>query len=386
MKFVAKTSSPTRLVYVLLSPTFGMHQYTADLANQLADDPGYDVHLVTTCTLPIDRYSPQVHIHTPITARTTGFAPEGLNIAQVRRAATAIVALQPDVVHLTGVHLWNVPLVRWLTSRRIVCIHTLHDLDPHVGVRFGRFIRLWNRLILSSTSHILVHAQLYRNRLLDMGLPAERVTTTPLLHLFLSYRGLATLDTSAVEWQPWGLFFGRLERYKGVAVLLAAEKMLPRKRRGNSLVLAGPGQPTDMDLKAVSSHVEVRNRLIQDEEAIDLFLHCGLLILPYLDATQSALIAAAYYFRKPVIVTDTGALSEYVQEAVTGWVLPPGDPAALAACLSEGLVDPVRLKRMGQAGRAWYEAQRRQEALTLRLMYQSTIVRQGEDHECRVSV
>ena len=361
-----------RIVYVLLSPTFGMHQYTADLANHQAGE-GVEVHLVTTRTLPADRYSPQVHIHTPITTRSTGFTPEGLAIWQLGEVRKTIASLRPDVVHITGVHLWNVPLVRWLTGRDIPCIHTLHDLDPHIGVRFGWLIRLWNRLILDSVNHILVHGRLYRDRLLAMGKPADRVTTSPLLHLFMSYSGFITTGNIVVHYESWGLFFGRLERYKGIVDLLTAEKMLSNREQGKRLVLAGPGSPAGVDLATLSSGVEVRNRLIHDMEAIDLFQHCGVLVLPYLDATQSALVAAAYYFNKPVIVTRTGALPEYVQEGLTGWVVPPGDPAALAACLEEALADPARLQRMGSAGRAWYDDQRRWEARTLRTMYETAV-------------
>jgi glycosyltransferase involved in cell wall biosynthesis len=50
------------------------------------------------------------------------------------------------------------------------------------------------------------------------------------------------------------------------------------------------------------------------------------LVLPYRDATQSALVAHAYFFRKPAIVTRTGALPEYVVEGETGWVVPRADP------------------------------------------------------------
>jgi phosphatidylinositol alpha-1,6-mannosyltransferase len=54
-----------------------------------------------------------------------------------------------------------------------------------------------------------------------------------------------------------------------------------------------------------------------------------------------------------------------VVEGETGWVVPPGDAAALA----EALGDPARLARMGEAGRAWYERQRRREEQTLQEMY-----------------
>ena len=144
-----------RLIYVLLSPTFGMHQYTADLANRMAQRPEVSdqrsaVHLVTTANLPRDRYSPLVRTHTPITTHGTGFSREGVDIAAYRRVLSAICNLPLAICHFTGVHLWNVPLVYALRRRGIPVIHTLHDLNPHHGVRFGGLIRLWNRLIIGS--------------------------------------------------------------------------------------------------------------------------------------------------------------------------------------------------------------------------------------------
>ena len=108
-------------------------------------------------------------------------------------------------------------------------------------------------------------------------------------------------------------------------------------------------------------------------EAMDLFRRCGLLVLPYLDATQSALIPAAYYFRKPVVVTWTGALPEYVQEGQTGWLVEPDHPPSLARCLDSALTDPARLAEMGAAGRAWYDGRRTVEQQVLEDMYERLV-------------
>ena len=239
------------IVYILLSPTFGMHQYTADLANRLADsrfqtsppvvqrmEDGLRATVVTTTTFPRDRYSPAVQIHTPINGRTTGFGREGLDIAAYRHLQSSIFNLQfsisnlqSSVFHFTGVHAWNLPLVYALRRRGMPVIHTLHDLDPHHGVRFGHLIRLWNRLILASGAHILVHGRRYRDRLLAQGLPPSRVTVAPLLHGFWGYDAERQLAAAAVTpllpSQPRHvIFFGRLERYKGVDTLLAAWALL----------------------------------------------------------------------------------------------------------------------------------------------------------------
>ena len=364
-----------RLCYVLLSSTFGMHQYTADPANRMAL-AGHEVHLVTTTHVPHDRYHPAVAIHTPVNATNTGLSAESLHVSDLWSAQRAVCSLQPDVVHFAGPHLWNIPLLRALHWAGIPTVHTVHDFDPHSGTLYGRLLYVWNWMVFRLADHILVHGARYRQRLLSMGLPPERVTATPILHLFVGYGSMDALRGLANEvvHQPWALFFGRLARYKGIDRLLAAcARDDGAKGDGPRLVVAGPGSLEALWMEPLPPRVQVRNHLIGDEEALDLFRRCGLLVLPYVDATQSALVAAAYFFRKPVVATRTGALPEYVQEGHTGWLVEPGDVAGLRACLAEALSDPARLARMGAAGRAQYDAWRRLERETLLSMYERVV-------------
>ncbi|NOZ28724.1 MAG: glycosyltransferase family 4 protein [Chloroflexi bacterium] len=363
-----------RICYILLSPTFGMHQYTADLANRAAD-AGHEVHLVTTKRVPRDRYAPQVIIHTPVLTTNTGLSREGLNGRGLTAVHRTVRHIHPDLVHFTGPHLWNTLLARALTDQNIPTIHTLHDLDPHSGTsyaRYGFLLKFWNWLTIRAVDHVLVHNRSYRNRLLDWGVPWSRITFTPLLHLFLSHTHLTALShqADAVRYEPWALFFGRLERYKGIDDLLTACEMMENiSPNGPKVVLAGPGNISNLWAGPLPEQLEVRNRLIDDEEAIDLFRRCGLVVLPYTDATQSALISAAYYFHKPVLVTRVGALPEYVEDRVTGQIVEPRHPAMLARSLEEMLRDPDRLKAMGEAGRAWYDTRRIVETRMLFQMY-----------------
>jgi glycosyltransferase involved in cell wall biosynthesis len=233
-------------------------------------------------------------------------------------------------------------------------------------------LHLWNRQIIRRADHILVHGECYRERLLAMGLPPERVTHTPLLHLFLGQTWLAGAAHLAdqVSYEPWALFFGRLERYKGIDYLITASAMLEDVAgNGPCVVLAGSGQLDGLWAGSLPPQVEVRNRLIEDDEALDLFSRCGLLVLPYLDATQSALVAAAYFFRKPVVVSRSGALPEYVQHGRTGWLVEPDHPPSLARRLETALADPARLARMGSAARDWYDQQRAAELRVLERLY-----------------
>ncbi|MEJ2737629.1 MAG: glycosyltransferase family 4 protein [Anaerolineae bacterium] len=360
-----------RICYVLLSPTFGMHQYTADLANRMAQ-AGHDVSLVTTSHFPRDRYLPSVRIYTPVDTQDTGFSVDALRLTAARDVQAQIGVLLPDAVHLTGPHAWNISLLFLLRQAGIPTVHTLHDLDPHSGAAYGRLLHIWNEGILRQADHLLVHGKRNKERLLDRSVAPGKVTYTPLLHLSFGQAFLDGLDrhSDGVHYEPWVLFYGRMERYKGVDTLLSAAAMLDGTgAEAPRLILAGPGDVQALWTGTLPRGVEIRNRFIEDDEAIDLFRHCGALVMPYRDATQSALVAHAYFFRKPVIVTRTGALHEYVVDGTTGWVIPPDDPRLLAQTLQGALSDGARLERMGQAGRAWYERQRRAETNSLWEMY-----------------
>ena len=111
--------------------------------------------------------------------------------------------------------------------------------------------------------------------------------------------------------------------------------------------------------------------LVGDTQALDLFSRCSLLVLPYMGATQSALIPAAYFFHKPVLASPSGALTEYVRDGVTGWIVEPGHTPSLARCLSMALKSGDRLRWMGQQGRSWYNRRRQAEEQALLGMYES---------------
>ena len=61
--------------------------------------------------------------------------------------------------------------------------------------------------------------------------------------------------------------------------------------------------------------------------------------LPYHSASQSGIVQIAYSFNIPVVVTNVGGLPEYVEKGVSGEIVKVNDPAELAHCLANGLVN-----------------------------------------------
>jgi glycosyltransferase involved in cell wall biosynthesis len=64
----------------------------------------------------------------------------------------------------------------------------------------------------------------------------------------------------------------------------------------------------------------------------------------------------AMAFARPIVATTAGGIPDAVEHGVTGLLVPPADPAALAAALVELIEDAPRRAELGRAGRVRFEA------------------------------
>lgn len=115
------------------------------------------------------------------------------------------------------------------------------------------------------------------------------------------------------------LFFGSIHKYKGIGILLKAYKIVCEKTDNVSLTIAGKGDldPFKDDLNKVE--VELINRFIDDAEIGPLFsIPNTVVVLPYLDATQSGVIPVAMEYGVPIIASNTGGLKEQLFDGELG--------------------------------------------------------------------
>ena len=82
----------------------------------------------------------------------------------------------------------------------------------------------------------------------------------------------------------------------------------------------------------------VYNYRIPYKEGAELFQRCSVVALPYIDASQSGVIPTAYGFKKPVVVTEVGAIPEIVGDGITGFIVPPRNPEALAEAIVSKII------------------------------------------------
>ena len=148
----------------------------------------------------------------------------------------------------------------------------------------------------------------------------------------------------------------RLSRWKGQEVVIAA--MAALQDRTAICVLLGEGRPNYVrDLTNLAHRLGVADRL-------RLVGHCedvpAALMLATVAVSASTkpegfgrAVIEAQAMGCPVIATDHGGAAETVDDLVTGWRIPPNDPAALAAVLGHALaMAPEHRLALGERSRA----------------------------------
>ncbi len=130
------------------------------------------------------------------------------------------------------------------------------------------------------------------------------------------------------------LFFGFIRSYKGLDILLEAIAII--KQRNNlalthklKLLIAGEFYEEEekyqqlIDKMGIRDLLVMRTNFIADKDVKNYFCAADLVIQPYRSATQSGVTPLAYHFEIPMIVTNVGALPDYVPDGIAGIVCEP---------------------------------------------------------------
>lgn len=276
-------------------------------------------------------------------------------IAAMAGAARAIRALDPDIVHnLNEAFVWA-RLLRALT-RRYPMVTTVHDLAYRPGEPISRRIPRWMvDLNVRESDAVVIHGHALRDAAVHaLGVPPERIHELPHLAL-MRYRGISERArlAPARDGRVRVLFFGHVHRYKGLGHLMEAARRVLAAAPEVRFVIAGTGDDlAPYRTGADPQRVTFIDRYVPDEEVAQLFLDADLVVLPYIAASQSGVLALAAAFSKPAIVTRVGGLPEVVEAGAMGLVVPPADPGALAAAILRLAGDPDERARLGRnAGR-----------------------------------
>ena len=272
---------------------------------------------------------------------------------QLLRLVSVIAAFRPDVVHYQEVPSCLGPWSAALLGGRRPIVLTVHDPTPHSGIdsRLALSSRACCDRLRNRADRIIVHGERLAG-LWQRTDPAPARRVEPATHGVLG-RFPPSPTPAGV---PSFLFFGRVEAYKGLGVLLDAMDGLAARGTRATLTIAGHGSDLGTHLTRIRTmpNVTLIDRHIWPDEIAPLFAACTAVVLPYLDATQSGVAALAMGAGRPVIATDVGGLAESVIDGVDGLIVRPRDPVALAAAMARVATDDrlVRTLTLGAAAAA----------------------------------
>lgn len=268
------------------------------------------------------------------------------NIFAMARLHRYIRSVRPDIIHLQSGVLWELALPRLL--RRIPVVLTVHDVTRHPthNRRAGSPQRALDYALRVSDG-IVVHGPALENsarqRCNALGV-SRPIRSIPhgVLSRYGQGRGSAHPKTMTV------LLFGTLDKYKGVEYLIAAEPLIRRRTPDVRIVIAGksavPGHYERMI--EPGQHIEIRAGRQSDADVRTLFETADVLVLPYVEASQSGVLQVGFAFAVPPVVTAVGALSDVIVHGENGWVVPPQDPVRLADAVCELLSNPSLRERV----------------------------------------
>ena len=129
------------------------------------------------------------------------------------------------------------------------------------------------------------------------------------------------------------LFFGYIRPYKGLDLLLNAMANNAIIHTNIKLMIVGEfyedAQPYHDLIKtlALEARVIIHSEFVPDDEVKNYVCAADFIIQPYKNATQSGVTPLAYYFEKPMLVTNVGALADSVPNGKVGEVVEPNADA-----------------------------------------------------------
>jgi glycosyltransferase involved in cell wall biosynthesis len=176
----------------------------------------------------------------------------------------------------------------------------------------------------------------------DFAIPSRR------LHLLHMGIDVDFWRVDGYEPEPNRVMGAGNDRHRDHALLLDAMKRLHRARPSTRFELI-----TDHPIK-VPPELGGRHSHFAHPRMREMYARTSVVALalkPNLHVSGLSVLLEAMACERPVVITDSPGLSEYVRDGETAIVVPSGDPDALARAVGDLLADPDRAHAIGAAAR-----------------------------------
>jgi len=347
-----------KLLYLNSLPNYGGGEKHTWLLMRGLRERGWRVHLATPPGSPLGEQarSDGFNVHSIAFRSKWDVGSMTAVYRLVRRERFDVVHAQDHRSYLLGLLaacLAGVPV-------RIATVHMLNtDLSyPPVTAPKRLLYSAIDRWLAHAATGIITVSDWNRNALQRRGIPASKLRTIyPGIDLQEFAEPGPPREPNPLAALPEGApvvgAVGRLERQKGLDILLRAFPTLLERHPEAWLVIVGDG-PERQDLEALAAKLHLREQTIftgfrRDVPA--LLQRFTVMAMPSHFEGLPVAPMEAYMAGVPVVATSVYGTPEVVLDGVTGLLVPPGEPGRLAAALADLLRDIPRQRAMAEAGR-----------------------------------
>lgn len=213
-------------------------------------------------------------------------------------------------------------------------VFTVHDSVKHTGQDYKYGLQLVSFFTIRLSNYVIFLTQEQRNIAMENN-PSLKQTSSVIPH------GLIQLDHVKVVPPKSSnniLFFGHIVKYKGVEMLI--DSCMELMDQIDSLTIAGEPH---YDI-SIPKHPKIsyKSYYLSEKELAEEINKSDIIVLPYLEATQSGVLSIGIYAQKPMICTNVGGFKEQINERECCLIEP--DKALLQMAL-EGLIDNMDLRK-----------------------------------------
>jgi L-malate glycosyltransferase len=292
-------------------------------------------------------------------------------LRQFRQSLLAIHHQKPiDLIHVHAAH--ELMLLIKLVLPQIPIVFTVHGYHGNQkGISYFSAAIFSNLFANQVITVAQVESQVMRsnglrsikNNLVYNGVAIPEIDQPRSINLAQQFAcgqpGQITLGTAA-----------RLSEAKGLVYLIQAAAQLIDRHPNIKLVIAGDGELKE-SLQQMTNSLGLNKQVVFAgylQNVHDLISSFDIFVLPSLHEALPLASAEAMAMRKPIVGTNVGGIPEQVLDGVTGFIVPPKDPASLAQSIDKLISDPELMAEFGKQGYHRY-----QEKFALAVMVQATV-------------
>jgi len=223
-------------------------------------------------------------------------------------------------------HPWNNIIASWANKNSVPVTSVIHDVEMHLGEGNSKIEILQKQLMQKSTWTIFLTESEKEKAINKNGVQKEKGIVIP--HPLIKTKAQHKLPHSK---HLKVLYLGRLKKYKGIQLLIDA----CREMEIEKLTIAGEG---DLPLNFVDNKIELIRERLSENEMDKLIAAHHVLVLPYVQATQSGILTLGVNANIPMVITELPGLTEQLPKNAAVWCEP--NVSSLKAALESLAADP----------------------------------------------